>query len=641
MSTFSLATDPWLPTITAEGPRLVSMRDAFAASEGTVIAAGGHLEDAAVHRLLLAVAYAALGAPTVYPQQFTEHRGQRVARWLDAHADEFDLLHPSAPFAQDAHPEDTEVLPAGMLDPTLGRERAVVTDHRPMDARPTLPFHEAAVLLLVQQHYSMGGKHPGHSESFPQAPGNGLIEFRPIGTLAEVMTWARLPLTDMGEATWTYRHREHTPGVRGIRAGRELDALTWLGRRITLHHDGTQITGAQMAPGWRRAPEVDEDAPFDVGAGRRAMAVAASSMSKPMKAAPVEVTGFRASCGDPVDLTVAWERGSPDSFSGRVREALTLTPRKDHPRVVATGQQVISQALWAGAFTTELPRLTGDASERAGLIVQSRRKARPFADPSGTHLLREDLSEEEIADSLRVARYRRPATVEGWPRDDLALFATNGTDRDPGVTPEELGLAPGEDLSWMNAALRGTTSPAFTSGDDGATGADPGLLRALRATWTTMRDDLDLADELTQQTRTGIPTTRSMPMVPGLPVHQDGTRLWVGLTATWLTTRSRKRTLDASTPFPVALKWASRGGDVPAPRQIIDSIAATAPTPGALRAPLLEAVHTLATSQWAASWRALHHDLTHWTPAMNEQWRTAFWDNPNRKTTTEGEKEAS
>lgn len=642
MSTFSLATHPWLQAITPEGPRLVSLREAFAGSEWTVIAAGGHLEDAAVHRLLLAVTYAALGDPPIYPQRFTEHRGQRVARWLDAHADEFDLLDPSAPFAQDAHPEDTQVLPAGMLDPTLGRERAVVTDHRPMDARPALPFHEAAVLLLVQQHYSMGGKHPGHSESFPQSPGNGLIEFRPVGTLAEVMTWARLPLTGMGEANWTYRPREDTPGVRGIRPESELDALTWLGRRITLHHDGTQITGAQMAPGWRRAPEEDADAPFDAGAGRRAMAVAASSTSKPMKAAPVEVTGFRASCGDPVDLTVAWERGSPGSFSGRVREALTLTPRKERPRIVATGQQVISQALWAGAFTTELPYTAGDGAERADLIVQARRKVRPFSDPSGADLMahEEDVTPDEVEDALQVARYRRPSTVEDWPRDDLAMYANTGTDHGPAVTPEEMEMAPGSDLSFLNP-LGGAAPDPIGPSDVNAT--SPDLTDALRRIWGTLRGSNALTDDLAALTRTGIPSTADVPLTVGLPVHQEATRLWVGLAATWLSVRRRNTTLtlDAATPAPVALRWASRGGDDPSPRRIVNTIASTPATPAALRAPLLEAVHAIAASPWSLSWRALHHDLAHWTPAMGAQWRSAFWEPPNRKITTEGEKEAS
>jgi len=625
--TFSLATCPWLTALTPDGVRQVSLHEAFTHSTSTTIATGGPLEDAATHRLLLAITYAALGAPTTedYPQRFTKQHGHQVAHWLTDHQDTFDLLHPTAPFGQDPTQDGTP-LPPGLLDPTLGRERATVTDHRPMSARDTMSLPEAALLLLVQQHYSVGGKHPGQSAAFPESSGTGLIEFRPTGTLAQAMTWARIPAPALGEGNWTWRDRPDTPGVRGSRPTGELDALTWLSRRITLHHDGTQITGAQMGPGWRRAPEADPKAPFDQHPGRRAMAVA-TDPAKPLKASPVEANGHRAGTGDPVDLTIAWERGTPTSLSGHVRAALEERPQLSPPTVAATGHQVISKALWAGGFTTTLPTIAGAHTDQAQAIIQARRTHRPFADNSGAHHLttgNDEPDPEALAEDLRVARYVRPSVVPGWPHEALGLFSTTRSEDPAGapsapVSAADLGMDPHLDLAAVLAPVGGTV----TATQAGSGGEDPAL-HGLRSAWAQLRADPDLADQIAQETRTRVPGTDVMPMARGLPVHQEPTRLWVGLVATWLSLRTSR--LDASTPMPQALRWASRGGEVAAPKRIINTLARTAPTASALRLPLLEGVHALAASRWAPSWRALHYDLTHWNPTMARQWRTAFWN---------------
>lgn len=628
-TTFSLATEPWIPVLTPHGQDTYSLHDVFTHATDTTITAGGHLEDTAIHRLLLAITYTALGSPDTYPETFTRSHGRRVATWITSHADNFDLLHPTTPFALAAEPVG-EMFPAGLLDPTLGRSRPTVSDHRPMDAVPTLPFGQAAILVLVQQLYSVGGKHPGVSESLPESPATGLITFRPAGTVAQSLTWARIRVDTVGTPNWTWRERADAPGVRGVRPLGEADALTWLSRRIVLAHDGTQVTGAQYGLGWRRAPELDENAPFDEGAGRHAMLVAKSSAAKPAKATPMENTGFWDSSGDSLGLIIGWERGSAASLSGQVRAALEHMPRSKAPSIIASGQQIVSQALWAGAFATELDSIDGGHTERAQEIRFLEWETRRFHDGAGSRYLHS--GQDEIRQDLALADHQRPVTVPGWPHDATTLNRPTGHRDMPSTRPQDMpGLLAQTTLPM--AKLRETQRRPQPRTETPETATDD-LLLGMQKMWRLLRNQRETADHLALVTRTRIPTLNDLPKVYGLPLRDPGARLWVGLIGTWLSLRPEKTVLDASTPFPLAMRFASRGGTVTAAREVIDAITKTAPTPAAIRTPLVDGVTLLASTRWAASWRALHHDLTHWTTAMNAQWTTAFWTSPTTKENT-------
>lgn len=627
-ATFNLVSEPWVGAVTSSGARMVGLRDLFADPDHMTVAAGDGLADRAVHRLLLAITYTALGSPKQYPTTFTARDGKTVARWLDEHQDQFDLLDPQEPFALAVPGNDDSVFPAGLLDPTLARDRALLTDRRRLDDRPVMSFADAALLVLVQQMFSVGGRHLGSNQSFAEGSGTGLIEFRPVGTVTETMTWARIPVPKVGTPNWTFRERpENIPGVRGVRPDGETDALTWLSRRITLRHDGAQVTGASIDMGWRYAAVADDEAPFDAAPGRRAMAVAADP-TKPAKAAPVDASGYRVSTGDPVSLTAAWERGSGSSLSGQVRAHLAEHPQAAGPRIVASGHQVISKSLWAGEFTAPVPVVRGGATPTVDAIIDARRAVRPFTDPAGRHLVDaltvDDHGQavETASQDLRVATWAPTTTVDGWPFNATSLFERVAAPVDPVVVPTPPGMSPSAAAALQRVLSRSAPTATPTTRSDTAE-VEP--LQALRDTWTLLREDSDLAQRLSAVTQTRVPTPSDLPVdVAGLPRDQPGTRLWVGLAAVWAT-RDGRGHRDASTPLPTVLKWVSRTTPAAA-RGPIDAISATAADPTALRVPLLDALAAVTTTSWSFSWRSLHHDLTHWNRAMSMQWRTAFWD---------------
>lgn len=625
-TTFNLVTEPWIPAVTSTGYRPVSLTEAFAEAETTTVAAG-LLEDQALHRLLLAIAYAATGAPTTgqYPQTLDT---AAVLTWLETNRRHFDLLDAHAPFLQDpAMDPATPLIGAGVLDVTLGRERPKITDTRTIESRGPLGYAETAVYLVFHQFYSQGGRHTGVSASLPESPGSGMITFRPAGTIAEALHWSRIPVDMVGTAHWTFSTRPTGPG-NGVTPDGELDALTWMSRAFLLHHDGHQVTGVQTATGWRRAAAADgDDSAFDAAPGRHDMAVAGSDPKKPAKAAVFDPsTGYRLSAGDPLDLVIAWERSGPRSLATHLRTALASDPTLTSPAVLATGQQ-LDKSLWKGAFLTEVPAVTGGFAARAQDIINARFQARrygahhrSFADKTGAQLLRTPLDApegtEDAVQQLRAAltppHTRGSTGVAGWPVNATSMWASTGPTQEEELAaavaalPELAGIP----LSVLESDLT----------RDEATAA----LGALRYTWHYLTHDSQAAADLARVTETRIPDPDEIPHVGAFEITDAGARLWAGLAATWATLVSGP--LDSRMPMPTVLRWAGQGGANPWAKRALQAITTTAPHPAALRLPLLESLHVLAGDEKIFSWRSLHHDLTHWGQDMTAQWRTAFWD---------------
>lgn len=620
-TSFNLVTEPWIPAVTTTGYRRISLTDAFAGAQTTTVAAG-LLEDQAIHRLLLAISYAATGAPTPaqYPQPMDT---TAVLGWLEVTAGCFDLFDPTDPFLQHTGIDpSTVVVGAGVLDPTLGRERPKLTDTRTIESRGALSPAEAAVALIVTQLYSQGGRHTGVSASLPESPASGMITFRPAGTIAEALRWARIPVADVGESHWSFTTR---PGAPGVAPEGELDALTWMSRAMLLEGDAIGVTGVRTASGWRRAPEDDVES-FDAAAGRHDMAVAASDAKKPAKAAIFDPgSGHRLAAGDPLDLVIAWERGGEGSLAHAVRTALAEDPSLSAPRIVATGQQ-LDKSLWKGTWVTEIPAVSGGFTARAADIINARFRARSygrhqrsFADKTGAHLLGADLEAEpgsdEAVQALVEALRGAPAEEDGqdrqWPVNATTLWVKATQEKAPDPLVTALAELP---------ELAGIPMEVF-AGDYKRHDLDP-QLSALRRMWAALRRDPDATADLARVMETRIPAPGQLPVDTGMDLEDSGSRLWAGLLATWLTTTPGR---DGAVPLPTLLRWASHGGTHTGPVAALRAITETAPKPSALRLPLLEALHLLGRDEENPSWRALHHDLTHWDTQMRRHWRDAYW----------------
>ena len=145
----------------------------------------------------------------------------------------------------------------------------------------------------------------------------------------------------------------------------------------------------------------------------------------------------------------------------------------------------------------------------------------------------------------------------------------------------------------------------------------------------------DDVDRLVAVMATRIPTAEEIPGSRWLPVEQIGTRLWAGLLACWLALGGP--TYDARTPLPMAFRFASTPEDVLRTNEVLDGLRGGVE---GLRMPLVLALELLADRADKGgprlfSWASLHHDLTHWSGAVAEEWRKAFFHPSTSESTTQ------
>lgn len=355
---FNLVRDPWLPFLTAQGHRPLSLADAFRQADRVRLATGDALSDQAAHRFLLAVAYSALGSPT--PDRYPEPLdGQAVVGWLEEHAGDFGLFDERRPFMQDpdlavdVRPTKAgpvliaQEIPVAYLDPSAALDRPLLTDHR--TARDVAPMSsaQAALALLGLQAYATGGTARGANDAetgrvmiMAASPAATTVQLRPDGSLAQALSWARIPVQDAGcgNWTWTQRHTTRTGRTsdRDTPATSEADALTWLARRVLLHPepDGT-IARVQIHAGWRQRPTTPEPGHGpDSLAGTRDCLVSLKTPTVLQKTGELSESGYTTATGDPTTLALAWAAGDPDSLAGQVRthlEGHEPTPRTSPP----------------------------------------------------------------------------------------------------------------------------------------------------------------------------------------------------------------------------------------------------------------------------------------------------------------------
>ena len=263
---YDLLNEPWIPVLRADGtPAMLGLRDVLLQAHRLRGLAGETpLTTAALYRLLLAVLYRALGAPTTYSWERLWEQGRFPAEALEEYLTRwqhrFDLFHPERPFLQ--WPDD-RVKPKSVIHlvPHMASgNNATLFDHHHEGQEVRLQPDEAARALLVALTFGLAGL-SGLPQKFTDAPwGRGIIFLAEGDTLFATLMFNFLPShrTGLGMAEdsldrpfWEAEHpfspiRKYPLGI--------TDYLTWPNRAVRLLPEpdgagGWVVRQMTMAPG--------------------------------------------------------------------------------------------------------------------------------------------------------------------------------------------------------------------------------------------------------------------------------------------------------------------------------------------------------------------------------------------------------
>ena len=164
MKKFSLLEEPWIPVLREGRVEEVGLREALLQARTiTRIETPSPLEEAALHRILLAVLHRALSGPRRPEDALDWWREGRfpegpLTGYLDRFHDRFFLFHPEAPFLQVADLPEDNPLPWSKLLPELASgNNPTLFDHTTEESVPKATYAQAARALLVHQTFALGG----------------------------------------------------------------------------------------------------------------------------------------------------------------------------------------------------------------------------------------------------------------------------------------------------------------------------------------------------------------------------------------------------------------------------------------------------------------------------------------------------
>lgn len=256
-ASFNLCTEPWIPVLSNGRRTEVSLLQALTQSgQISALSEEEPLEAIAILRqVLLPVLLDALGPPTSEEEWVSRWRGERpdadaLARYLEDHAERFDLFDETRPFAQvgGLRALNGETKPVSVLLPAIATGNNVPLFSAWVDSDPpTLSPSQAARALLAAQCWDTAAiksgavgdpeARAGKTTGNPTGPVGQLGVVVPVGrNLGETLAlntpimvsgsssgdrpqWRAIPPT----AAWSRRP------AHGI-----LDLLTWQARRIRL-----------------------------------------------------------------------------------------------------------------------------------------------------------------------------------------------------------------------------------------------------------------------------------------------------------------------------------------------------------------------------------------------------------------------
>ncbi|MET8299017.1 type I-E CRISPR-associated protein Cse1/CasA [Streptomyces sp. NPDC005180] len=619
---FSLAHERWVPVRDGAGERsVVSGCIALEQAGRLVLDVTDPLEYAAVVRFLVAVLYACGLGPISEEEYALRCAGSaavdwaRAAQWLGDHACDVDILHPLRPLFQDSGLRavaSVHALPVRYLDHTsagaLGRP--LLGDHRHLHAGlPALVPARAALLLLTQQMWAVGGRlrcsdalYGAGSNYASGAAACGRLTWLPDGTLADALTWRVVPVGELGAANWTYRGRGG-PKERLEPAG-ELDALTWMPRRVLLLSDGDgRIGRAHFTQGWHRAPvEPGSPGATDLLFSNKGKSLPCAALLTPEDLVPV------------VDR---WWQAGEGSLPARIRAVMRQTGcAVAAMRVVgiATDQKKVlhlRDVRVPGELLTD--ERAADAAELlASLRYITRDRHTQLADLSGAALLTDPAfltadPRERARLAARAHRVHAPSPgVKAADRQHLYRFLTNRLrEKDPGVTslfvtadtPAPSELTPGEQLEKRLHGIR-------------ASQHGRGLLGQMRL-WAAAPHIPNQASEA---------VTRDLPA---------GFRTAAVLTAALYATHAQMHISSfGRTPLPRLMRAFGSGksfGPQHGPTETQMKHLLGTSRPALLLPTLTNLVRYAAAHEMTPSWSALADDLSAWNAATRDRWAAIFY----------------
>ncbi|MFK0016305.1 type I-E CRISPR-associated protein Cse1/CasA [Streptomyces sp. NPDC091027] len=619
---FSLALRPWVPVRDLHGERMVvSGCAALEHANHLVLDTASPLEQAAIVRFFVSVMYGSGLAPVSEEEYASRCAGSdsidwaRAAQWLSEHAADFDVLDAKRPLFQDPALREVSqehALPVRYLDHTAAGAlgRPLLADHRHLHADlPTLEPARAAGLLLTQQMWAVGGRlrcsdtHYGPGSNYASsAVACGSLVWLPVGTLATVLSWRTVPVFCPATPNWTYQVRGG-PKERLAPAG-ELDALTWMPRRVLLIQDGDgRIGRAHFAQGWHRQPVLPGTP------GSTDMLFADSGKRLPC--------GALATPEDIVPVVDRWWQAGQGSLPAVMRAAMTLTGC-DAPAMRAVGIGADKKKVLHLRDVCVSPELLTDqrAADAAAFLNALRYKTRDrdmsLADLSGSLLLADPAFRSGDARQraqLTARAYRihaptisgkaaerghlDPVLTEGVREKDLevtSLFVTADT-----VAPSE--ITPGERLERRLHGIRfGEHSRS--------------LLGQMRL-WASAPQTHNLASE---------PVTRDLPAD-----YRAAAMITAALYAVHAQLHAQPY---GRTPLPRLMRAFGSGNSF-GPRHTatetqMKHLLATS-RPALLVPTLTNLIRYAAAREMTPSWSALADDLATWSPAARDRWAAMFY----------------
>lgn len=220
----NLVNDPWIPFATNNTVELLSIKDVLRTSSKGQIRCPTPLEDAAIHRLLFAIAMAALRPASVQDidtwLQKPADAMDKVCAYLDACKDRFDLLSHDHPFMQVAGLEQDKATSVSVLclSRATGNTPALFDHSRDDEPRPLTPAAAARALLAHQACAVALGKSPSviiNGETIARGSRKdgtctrGLLVWLAGPTVAETILMNLLPV-EAGMPVW----EQDTPYLR-------------------------------------------------------------------------------------------------------------------------------------------------------------------------------------------------------------------------------------------------------------------------------------------------------------------------------------------------------------------------------------------------------------------------------------------
>ncbi|WP_353513483.1 type I-E CRISPR-associated protein Cse1/CasA [Thermus sp. LT1-2-5] len=272
MEKFNLLEEPWIPVLKDGQVYQVSLGEALLEAHTIArIETASPLEEAALHRLLLALLHRAL--PPVRDEQDAADLldgGQfdqgALQSYLDRYHPRFWLFHPEAPFFQIADLPEEEPVPWTKLRPELaGGNNPTLFDHSTDESPVKIPYAEAARALVVHQSFALGGllRRLGVT-SGKDAPLARAAVFLPTGeTLFETLVLNLVPYEgEDDKPLWEVpplKQKDVENGATKWALSGVTRVYTWPSRGVRLLDEGDGVRYMGYGPGVEPLPVIFRD----------------------------------------------------------------------------------------------------------------------------------------------------------------------------------------------------------------------------------------------------------------------------------------------------------------------------------------------------------------------------------------------